>query len=78
VENPAENNIIQQAEVYLLDKLIAKSTPIYPDQHITEVTLLDQVRAGEYEVIAYLNYYDIDTKEFISKAGYMIHLTVRE
>lgn len=78
VENPAENNIIQQAEVYLMDKLIAKSTPIYPDQHITGVTLLDSVEPGDYEVIAYLNYYDINTKEFISKAGYKIHLTVRE
>ncbi len=78
VENPAENNIIQQAEVYLLDKLIAESTPIYPDQHITGLTLLEEIEPGEYEVIAYLNYYDINTKEFISKAGYKIHLTVRE
>ena len=77
VENPEENNVIQQAEVYLEDILIAKSTPIYPNQHITGVSLLTDIESGEYEVTAYLNYYDIETKEFISKAGYKIHLTVR-
>lgn len=77
VENSKENNIIQQAEVYLDDVLIAKSTPIYPNQYITGVTLLKEIKPGEYDITAYLNYYDIDTKEFISKAGYAIHLTVR-
>lgn len=77
VENLKENNIIQQAEVYLDEVIIAKSTPIYPNQHITGVELLSPIDAGEYEVTAYLNYYDIETKEFISKAGYSVHLTVR-
>jgi len=77
VENPKENSIIQQAEVYLDDVLIAKSAAIYPNQHITSIELLTDVESGEYEVTAYLNYYDISTKEYISKAGYTIHLTVR-
>ena len=77
VENPVDNTVIIQGEVYLEDTLIAKSTPIYPIQHITGVSLLTDIESGEYEVIAYLNYYDIETKEFISKAGYKIHLTVR-
>ena len=77
VENPAENSIIQQAEVYLDGVLIAKSTPIYPNQHITGVSLLENVETGEYDVTAYLNYYDTDTKEFLSKAGYTIHLTIK-
>ncbi len=76
VENPADNTVIMQAEVYFDDILIAKSTPIYPDQHITGIELLQDVEAGDYEIIAYLDYYDIETKEFISKAGYRIHLTV--
>ena len=77
IENPKENSIVQQAEVYLDDVLIVKSTPIYPNQHITGVSLLEEVKTGEYEVIAYLNYYDLDTKEFISKAGYKIRLTIK-
>lgn len=77
IENPAENEIIVQGEVYLNDVLIAKSTPIYPNQHITGIALLEEVNSGEYEVTAYLNYYDIETKEFVSKAGYRIHMTVR-
>ena len=77
VENPEENNIIQQAEVYWNDVLIAKTTPIYPNQHITGVELLADMESGEYEAIAYLNYYNIETKEFVSKAGYAIHLTIK-
>jgi len=77
IENPAENEIIVQGEVYLNDVIIAKSTPIYPNQHITEISLLEEVDSGEYEVTAYLNYYDMETKEFVSKAGYRIHMTVR-
>lgn len=77
VENLEENSIIQQAEVYLDDVLIARTTPIYPNQHITGISLLEEVKTGEYEVIAYLNYYDLDTKEFISKAGYKIRLTIK-
>ena len=76
VENLKENNIILQAEVYLNDMLIAKSTSIYPNQHITGVSLLEKIESGEYEATAYLNYYDIETKEFISRAGYVIHLTI--
>ena len=77
VENPKENSIIQQAEVYLDGVLIGRTTPIYPNQHITGITLLEEVKKGEYEVTAYLNYYDLDTKEFISKAGYKIRLTIK-
>lgn len=77
VENPEENSIIQQAEVYWNNALIAKITPIYPNQHITGVELLAEMESGEYEGIAYLNYYDIETKAFISKAGYAIHITVK-
>ena len=77
VENLKENDVIQQAEVYWNDVLIAKTTPIYPNQHITGVSLLESIDTGEYEATAYLNYYDTETKEFLSKAGYAIHLTVR-
>lgn len=77
VENPSVNNIIQQAQVYLADNLIAESAPIYPNQHIESIELKQDVPSGEYDVTAYINYYNIDNKEFISKAGYKIHLTVR-
>ena len=78
VENMKENTVIMQAEVYLEDILIAKSSPIYPNQHITGVELLEELEANEYEVTIYLDYYDIETKEFISKAGYKIHMTVND
>jgi hypothetical protein len=77
VENPHENQVIQQAEVYLDGKLIAKSVPIYPNQHIKAIELKQDIPTGEYGVIAYINYFNIHTKEYISKAGYKIHLSVR-
>lgn len=77
VENPASNNITQQAEVYFENQMIAKSAPIYPNQHIEKIELLQDMHSGEYDVIAYINYYDMETQEFISRAGYSIHLTVR-
>jgi len=77
VENPLSNNIIQQAEVYFEDQLIAKSAHIYPNQHIEKIELLQDMQTGEYDCIAYINYYDMETQEFISRAGYTIHLTVR-
>lgn len=76
VENPADNTVIMQAEVYLEEVLIAKSAPIYPDQHITGIGLLREIERGEHEVTIYLDYYNLETKEFISKAGYKIHLTI--
>lgn len=77
VENPSSNNVLQQAEVYFEDQLIAKSVPIYPKQHIEKIELLQDIQPGEFDGIAYINYYDMKTQEFISRAGYSIHITVR-
>ncbi len=77
VENPSSNNIIQQAKVYFEDQLIATSVPIYPNQHIEKIELLQDMQTGEYDGIAYIDYYDMETQEFISRAGYSIHITIR-
>lgn len=77
VENVETNNVIIQCEVFLDDKMIAKSVPIKPNQHIDTISLLENVKAGQYDVIAYVNYYKLDTSEYISKAGFKITLTVQ-
>jgi len=77
LENPEENTVIQQAEIYLGDTLIVKTEPVYPNQYVQAVQLLSAVATGEHEVVAYINYYDIDSKAYVSKAGYKIHMTVR-
>jgi len=66
VENIKTNNVIVQAEVYLDNKIIAKTVPIYPDQHISTITLLYDIASGQYKVTAYLNYYNLSTKKFVS------------
>ena len=66
-----------QCEIYLNDKVIAKSVPIYPNQHIENVILLEDIKPGTYDVIAYINYYKLASKDYISKAGYKIKLVVR-
>ena len=77
VENLKSNNVIMQCEVYQDEKLLAKSVPIYPDEHIETVNLLDNLASGTYDVIAYINYFKLDTNEYISKAGYKINLVVQ-
>jgi hypothetical protein len=77
VENVKTNNVIIQCEVFLDDKLIAKSVPIKPNQHIETITLSKDVKAGIYDVTAYINYFKLDTNEYISKAGFKVKLTVQ-
>lgn len=77
VENPADNRVVMQCEVYLGDELVAKATPIRPGQHIENVPLLKDLKAGTYDVTAYVNYYAPDTSNYIGKAGYQIKLTVQ-
>ena len=77
VENLPENNVVMQCEIYDGDKLLAKSVPILPDQHIEQIELLEPVEAGSHDVTAYINYFTLDTKTYISKAGYKINLTIK-
>ena len=77
VENVKTNNVIMQCEVYLDNNLIARSVPIRPDQHIDKITLMNDVKAGTYDVDAYINYFTLDTNEYISKAGFKVKLTVQ-
>lgn len=77
VENLPENNVVMQCEIYDGEKLLVKSVPIYPNQHIERIELLEPVEAGSHDVTAYINYFTLDTKAYISKAGYKISLTIK-
>ena len=77
VENLPSNNVIMQCEIYEGDRLLVKSVPIYPNQHIERIELLESIQCGSHDVVAYINYFKLDTKEFISKAGYKINLVIR-
>jgi hypothetical protein len=76
VENLASNNVIMQCEVFINNSLYAKSVPIYPNEHIESIKLLNGLKPGTYDAVAFINYYKLDTKEYISKAGYKIKLVV--
>lgn len=78
LQNPESNLVIQQAEIYYGDDniLIAKTEPVYPGQYIKAVELLEDLEPGDYEALVYINYYNVDDKAFIGKAGYKVHLTV--
>ena len=77
VENVETNTVVIQCEVYLGDKMIAKSVPIKPKQHIETILLSEDVDPGQYEVIAYVNYYSLDKGDYLAKAGFKITLTVQ-
>ena len=76
VENAAQNRVKIRCDVYLGDRLIARSPMIAPNQHIEKISLLQSIQAGEYEVTAYINYYDPSTGAYAGKAGYKLRLTV--
>lgn len=78
LQNPETNTVIQQAEIYFGEDniLIAKTEPVYPGQYIKAVELLEGLESGEYDALVYINYYNVDDKSFVGKAGYKIHLTV--
>lgn len=76
VENVPKNSVIQQAEIYLDGSCIARSAAIKPGQHIRQVRLLEAIPSGTYDVVAYLNYFTLDTQSYISKAGFNIKMTV--
>lgn len=77
VENIETNKVIIQCEVFLDDLMIAKSVPINPNQHIKSIILSEELDSGNYDVIAYINYYDLSSKEYLAKAGFKIKLTVQ-
>lgn len=76
VANDKSNNVIMQAVVTIGGKEVAKSVPIYPDEHIDSITLSSRLNQGTYDAVAYINYYSTTTKVYISKAGYKVKLTV--
>jgi len=76
VENISGNEVIQQAEIRIGERCVARSAVLQPGQHVSQVRLLEEVPAGTHEAIAYLNYYTTDTQDYISKAGFDIRLTV--
>lgn len=76
VANDKSNNVIMQAVVTIGGKAVAKSVPIYPDEHIDSITLSSRLGQGTYDAVAYINYYNPTTKVYISKAGYKVKLTV--
>jgi hypothetical protein len=75
VENIAENNVIMQVEVFIGTQLVAKTTPIYPDQYIDEITLDADIPTGDTPAVAYINYYDIETKNLVGKTAYDITIS---
>lgn len=78
MENTIDNTVIQQAEIYLEDLLIAKTEPIYPGQYIQTVELLNDVEPGEHKALVYISYYNVDNKVFAGQVGYQVNLSVKE
>lgn len=74
--NPEQNKVIMQAQIYLGNKLIAKSEGILPGRHIESIKLLSDVQPGNYKATAFIMYYDQSSRVYIGKSGYKLSLTV--
>lgn len=77
LDNPKKNSVIMQAEIDKDGQMIAKSAAVRPGQHLDSIILSQSVPAGTYKVIAYINYYNPQTEEYMGKAGYQITLVVQ-
>lgn len=76
VQNLPDNTVIEQVEIYYSNELIGKTTPIYPNQHIDSIQINKNFTAGNYDAMAYINYYNSDTKDLIGKTAYKIKIQV--
>lgn len=77
VENVPGNQVIQQAEIHLDGRCVARSAAMHPGQHVRQVRLLEAVPEGSHVAVAYLNYFTEDTESYISKTGFRIRISVR-
>lgn len=76
VENLSSNAVIMQCEITLNGETVAKSTPIYPGQHIDSIALSKQVSSGSHAATAEIKYYNSSTKAYLGMADYSIKMTV--
>jgi hypothetical protein len=76
VENPTSNSVIMQCDVVWNGKTVAQSAPIYPGQHIDNITLSQPVTPGNYTVTAAIRYYNKTSKTYLGMADYQIHMSV--
>jgi hypothetical protein len=77
LENASGNKVIMQAQIYLGGALIATSAALKPGQSAESIKLSADVGSGSYTGIAYINYYNLSSREFISRVGYHIGITVK-
>jgi hypothetical protein len=77
LENLSSNKVDMQAEVYVGDDLIGTTALLKPGQYISSIKLTKTLAAGSYDAIAYINYYDPASQDYISKAGYKISVSVK-
>lgn len=77
MENTRRNNVIMQAEVVLNGQVIAKSAAVRPGQHIESIPLSQSLSPGTATAIVYINYYSLQSQEYVGKAGYQITIVVQ-
>jgi hypothetical protein len=76
LENAKGNTVIMQAQLFLNGNLIATSLALKPGQKVESIQLSSNVAKGNYTAVAFINYYNLKTQEFISRAGYRVGVSV--
>jgi hypothetical protein len=75
-QNDAVNNVVIQAQLYDGDTMIAETPALKPNQFITSVQLLNDISSGSRKITVYINYYNLNSQQYIGKAGYIINMSV--
>lgn len=74
--NKNTNKVIMQAQIFVNNKPVATSVELRPGQESKSIALQCDIEKGQYTAMAYINYYDLHTQNYISKAAYKISLIV--
>lgn len=76
IDNLKTNNVVMQAEIHLNGRIISMSPQLRPGQYSAKLKLSNTIPSGQYRATAYIDYYDLKTLDYISRAGYEIIVQV--
>lgn len=79
IKNPQNSNYWVNVKVYLKDtnEFIYESGLLKPGQEVAEASLNKTLAAGSYEAVAYLDVYELDSKDYVGRTSILISILIQ-
>lgn len=79
IKNPQNSNYWVNVKVYLKDtnEFIYESGLLKPGQEVAEASLNKTLVAGSYEAVAYLDVYELDSKDYVGRTSILISILIQ-